>query len=389
MPFFYFLCKPNAMQQFTDMTNVVSDKPILTITGSDGTGGAGVQADIKMISALGGCTLSAITSVTMQNTLGIQEFYDLPAATVCGQIEAIVNDVQPEIVKIGMLRRVDVVKALSEDLQKYNTREIIFDPVIVSTRGDVLMQPDVVEEIKQRLIPLCSLLSVRKRDADYLLGNSDDAGTDATTLAKELLSLGCSNVLVQDTNTTTKSHTDVFMSREGNDVRYFSSLATAESCGDLHGMGGMLTSAIATFLTKSLSMSDAIAMAYNHINNLSVAHKGLIGRSSELFNSFIDEVAKANTIKLEVSHYADTLNVSSRYLAQVTKRIAGKTPKAIIDEHICREAGRALSTTDMTVQEVAYQLGFGSQAHFTKFFRKTTGVTPTEYRKQQLIKVRE
>ena len=77
--------------------------PILTITGSDGTGGSGVQADIKTVSALGGYAVTAITSITVQNTLGIQEFYDLPADTVTGQVEAIVNDVQPKVVKIGMI----------------------------------------------------------------------------------------------------------------------------------------------------------------------------------------------------------------------------------------------------------------------------------------------
>ena len=363
------------------MKNVISDRPILTITGSDGTGGAGVQADIKMISALGGYAVSAITSVTMQNTLGIQNFYDLPAETVCGQIEAIVNDVQPEIVKIGMVRRVDVVRALVDALLRYKPREIIYDPVIVSTRGDVLMQSDVVEEIKQSLIPICTLLSVRKKDAEYLLGKAvADAECDTLSLAQNLLSMGCRSVLVQDSDAKAKTHTDAFIKREDNDVRYFSSLEMPQNCCDSHGMGGMLTSAIATFLARSFSMADAIAMAYNHINQLSVAHIGLIGRSSELFNSFIDEVSKANSINVEVSHYADMLNVSSRYLAQVTKRIAGKTPKAIIDEHICREAGKQLTMSDKTVQEVAYSYGFGSQAHFTKFFKKTTGVTPTEYR---------
>ena len=365
------------------MRNIVSDKPILTVTGSDGTGGAGVQADIKMISALGGYAVSAITSVTMQNTLGIQKFYDLPAETVKGQIEAIVNDVQPDVVKIGMLRRVDTVKSVVDALMKYHPHEIIYDPVIISTRGDVLMSPDVVSEIKRTLIPICTLLSVRKDDAQYLLGINDRKDTETVSLAQSMLSLGCARVLIQNTNTIRKSHTDVFMEGRNGNVRYFSSFGTQQGSRDLHGMGGILTSAIATFLGRSSDMTDAIAMAYNHINQLSMAHIGLIGRSSELFNSFLEEVAKVNSVNEEVRHYADKLNVSYRYLAQVTKRIAGKTPKAIIDEYVCREAGRKLSISDLTVQEVAYQFGFGSQAHFSKFFRKTMGITPSKYRKQQ------
>ena len=92
---------------------------ILTITGSDSTGGSGVQADIRTISELGGYAVSAITSITVQNTLGIQEFFDIPAEIVSGQIEAIMNDVQPDIVKIGMIRRVETLNVVIDALTKY------------------------------------------------------------------------------------------------------------------------------------------------------------------------------------------------------------------------------------------------------------------------------
>ena len=93
--------------------------PILTITGSDSTGGSGVQADIKTISELGGYAVSAITSITVQNTLGIQEFFDIPAEIVSGQIEAIMNDMQPRIVKVGMIRKVETLNVLIDALTKY------------------------------------------------------------------------------------------------------------------------------------------------------------------------------------------------------------------------------------------------------------------------------
>ena len=94
-------------------------QPILTITGSDSTGGSGVQADIKTISELGGYAVSAITSITVQNTLGIQEFFDVPAEIVSGQIEAIMNDIQPSIVKVGMIRKVETLNVLIDALTKY------------------------------------------------------------------------------------------------------------------------------------------------------------------------------------------------------------------------------------------------------------------------------
>ena len=93
---------------------------ILTITGSDGTGGSGVQADIRFISQMGGVAASAVTSITVQNTLGIQQFYDLPAPVVRQQVEAIVNDLQPQVVKIGLLRRIDVVEAIADVLRRYS-----------------------------------------------------------------------------------------------------------------------------------------------------------------------------------------------------------------------------------------------------------------------------
>ncbi len=106
---------------------------ILAITGSDGTGGSGIQADIRCISELGGTVTSVVTSITVQNTLGIQEFYDLPAAIVRKQIEAIFNDLQPQIVKIGLIRRIDVVATIAEMMQKYHPRYIIYAPVQTST----------------------------------------------------------------------------------------------------------------------------------------------------------------------------------------------------------------------------------------------------------------
>lgn len=365
------------------MINTDSNKPILTITGPDGTGGAGVQADIKMISALGGYAVSAITSITVQNTLGIQKFYDIPAETVRGQIEAIVNDVEPEVVKIGMLRKVDVVKNVVEALKRYGPREIIYDPIIKSTRGDMLMQPDVADEVKSKLIPVCTLLAIKKKDAEYLLQNEPKNCPDAQTLAKELLSWGCKGVLIQEDDDMAKAHTDVFVQHGDDEVRFMSSVGMGRQRRDHHGMSGMLTSAIATFLGQSYEMEDAVMMAYNHINQLMAAHTGLTGRSSELYKDFMREVVSHCGTNTDVRFYADVLNVSTRYLAQVTKRIAGKTPKAIIDDYVCREAGTLLATSDKTIQEIAYCFGFRTQAHFSKFFRKIMGATPSEYRKQQ------
>ena len=316
--------------------------PILTITGSDSTGGSGVQADIKNISELGGYAVSAITSITVQNTLGIQEFFDVPAEIVSGQIEAIMNDIQPTIVKVGMIRRVETLGVVIDALTKYRPDYIIYTPAIWSSNGDALMTEDVVSQIKYRLLPLCSVVVARKKENDIIL---------------------------QDTK--------LLRMAEDNGMKVFL-LDNANS----HGLTNRFSSALAVYLNQGSKMDEALAKAQDFINVELTRESNLQGRSSELYNQFISQVNNFCRTYSDVHFYADQLNVSSRYLAQVTRRISGKTPKAIIDEYIVKEIERELSTTTHTMQEIANTFGFSSQAHLTKFFKKMRGLTPSEYRKK-------
>ena len=317
-------------------------QPILTITGSDSTGGSGVQADIRTISELGGYAVSAITSITVQNTLGIQAFFDVPAEIVSGQIEAIMNDIQPSIVKVGMIRRVETLEVVIDALTKYRPDYIIYAPAIWSSNGDALMTEDVVSQIRYRLLPLCSVVVARKKENDIIL---------------------------QDTK--------LLRMAEGNGMQVFL-LDNANS----HGLTNRFSSALAVYLNQGKKMEDALAKAQDFINVELTRESNLQGRSSELYNQFISQVNNFCRTYSDVHFYADQLNVSSRYLAQVTRRISGKTPKAIIDEYIVKEIERELSTTTHTVQEIANTFGFSSQAHLTKFFKKMRGLTPSEYRKK-------
>ena len=317
-------------------------QPILTITGSDSTGGSGVQADIKTISELGGYAASAITSITVQNTLGIQAFFDVPAEIVSGQIEAIMNDIQPSIVKVGMIRRVETLEVVIDALTKYRPDYIIYAPAIWSSNGDALMTEDVVSQIRYRLLPLCSVVVARKKENDIIL---------------------------QDTK--------LLRMAEGHGMQVFL-LDNANS----HGLTNRFSSALAVYLNRGNKMEEALGMAQDFINVELTRESNLQGRSSELYNQFISQVNNFCRTYSDVHFYADQLNVSSRYLAQVTRRISGKTPKAIIDEYIVKEIERELSTTTHTVQEIANTFGFSSQAHLTKFFKKMKGVTPSAFRQK-------
>lgn len=294
-------------------------KPILTITGSDSTAGSGVQADIKTISELGGYAMSAITSITVQTTLGIQQFYDVPATIVEGQIDAVMNDFEPEVVKIGLIRREDALEVVIKALQKYRPRHVILDTVVLSSRGDTLISHEMQDAIQRRLLPLCTLV-IKKDDSM------------------------------------------------------------------MHGLSNRYASAVAVFLSQGFSTEEAESKAKAYINTQVVRASDLQGRSSELYNELLDAIVEHHREASDVRYYADLLNVSSRYLAQVTRRISGKSPKAIIDDYLIHEIELQLKSTDNTVQEIAYRFGFSSQAHFTKFFKKLKGVSPTEFRKGEKVK---
>lgn len=312
---------------------ITAMKTVLSITGSDGTGGSGVQADIRAITLLGAQAVTAITSITVQSTLGIQSFFDLPANVVSGQIEAIFNDMDPQIVKIGMLRRIDVVESVAEVLKKYHPKHVILDTVAHSSSGDKLMTPEVMATIKKRLLPLCTLVITRPDDNIFSL--SDYASVKRLTID----------------------------GRQG------------------HGHGNLLSSAIAVMLSRGENMQTAIDDAKKYLGQLIPEHIEQTGRAASLYNNFLDCLERFFMLYKDVSFYAEQLNVSSRYLAQVTKRFAEKTPKTLIDERIANEIERQMRTSDKTVQEIAIALGFSSQAQLSRFFRKMRNQSPSQFRK--------
>lgn len=357
--------------------------PILTISGSDSTSGSGVQADIKTIAALGGYAVTAITSVTVQNTLGIQDFYDLPPDIVSGQIEAIINDVQPKIVKIGMVRRPDVMVAVSAALQRYQPDVVIYDPVVVSSNGDILMSQESVKAMRRCLLPLTTLATLKKSDAEHILGHKVVGAAGVVEAVGELRQTGCRSVLMHCGNMMAGADTDVLVMPADSEARYLSGLCGGAAHGASHGKSSMLSTAVGVFMAKGQGMEEAVANAYAYVNGVFTDNTMLTGRGGELFNDFVNEISAHFTSHSDVRFYADLLNVSSTYLAQVTKRIAGKAPKVIIDEYLVAEAETLLLSSAKTVQEVAYAVGFASQAHFAKFFKKMTGLSPSDYRRQK------
>lgn len=306
---------------------------ILTITGSDNTGGSGVQADIRAITELGGQIVSVITSLTIQNTLGIQEFYDIPSEIVAHQIEAIANDVQPRIVKVGMVRNLQTLSVIVSFLQRNKPAFVLYDPVVFSRNGDLLMESHLVGMIRQHLLPLCSLILVRRKEQSEILGSH-----------------ACNNVYILDDMTA-------------------------------HGYGNQLSTTIAFYLAHSNTIQLAIQKATEYIHHKEPEAGYTHSRSDELYRDFNNAISAYLKQRSDVTFYADYLNVTPRYLAQVTNRVCGLTPKNVIEQRLLEALKHELTDTNLTIQEIANLYKFSSQAHFTKLFKRITGLTPSNYRK--------
>lgn len=310
----------------------MQDKTILTITGSDPTGESGIQADIRFITELGYTAVSAITTITLQNTLGIQEFHDLPASVVGGQIDALVNDVQPRAVKIGMIRRVETIETVVEALRRYRPDFVIYDPVLFSSRGERLMGDEALSLIRRKLFPLCTIIIVRHQEAKDLLGEM-------------VLGNVC---FINDDNR--------------------------------HGLSNGFSSSLAVALCEGRTVEEAVGKANDFCKRQLSGTTVLQGRSTQLYNDFVALVRQNFASNSDVASYSDKLNVGSAYLGQVCRRIAGRSPKSIIDDFIVKDIERQLTKTNRTIQEIALSLGFSSQAHLSKFFKNIVGKSPSEYR---------
>jgi malonyl CoA-acyl carrier protein transacylase len=231
---------------------------ILSIAGSDCSGGAGIQADIKTISALGGYAASAITAITVQNTLGVRAVQSISPDMVRGQIEAVMDDLQPVAIKIGMINDIQIVRVISDCLQKYSPAYVVYDPVMVSTSGRKLMTDEAIEEIKKELLPLVTLITPNIDEAKVLTGKSIHNIQDMQAAAKMLTDDYQTNILLKGGHLEGDNMCDLLHTSEF--IYHIYEEKKIES-HNLHGTGCTLSSAIATYLAKGYPMRESIQHA--------------------------------------------------------------------------------------------------------------------------------
>lgn len=263
----------------------------LTIAGSDSCGGAGIQADIKSFSANGVYGMSVITAITAQNTQGVFGIQDINPEMISKQIEVIFDDIEVHAVKIGMVSKIDSIKAIGESLRKLSKLPaIVLDPVMVSKSGFKLLSEDARETLIEELFPFASIITPNLPEAEEILGRKISSIEDMEKAARELIAMGPKNVLVKGGHLE-DSATDLFF--DGKKIIYL----TGERINTMHthGTGCTLSSAIAANLAKGMDVIDAVREGKSYITK--AIEKGFkLGKGVGPTNHFYELYSRAGIL---------------------------------------------------------------------------------------------
>ena len=235
----------------------------LTIAGSDSSGGAGIQADLKTFAALGVYGASVITALTAQNTRGVSGIHAVPAGFVTAQIDAVFSDLHVDAVKIGMAAEFATIDAIAAGLTRWSPKHVVLDPVMVATSGDHLLAAEAVDALRTKLLPRASLVTPNLPEAAALLDEAVALSESAIeSQGKRLLALGCRAVLIKGGHGQDAESIDYLVSSGGTIALAAPRVATKNT----HGTGCSLSSAIAAGLAKGDDMESAVRNAKSWIS---------------------------------------------------------------------------------------------------------------------------
>lgn len=230
---------------------------VLSIAGTDPTGGAGIQADLKTIAALGGYGMSVVTALVAQNTQGVRAVLDVPPDFVAAQIDAVFDDVRVDAVKIGMLANVDIVNAVADALDRHAPQFVVLDPVMVAASGDRLLQPDAVAALRDRLLPKATIITPNIPEAADLLDENEATDLPDMRRQAEKLHARGPHVLLKGGHLSTSDSTDILAA---NGTVHQLSVPRVNT-NNTHGTGCTLSSAIATLQSRKPDLLVAVSEA--------------------------------------------------------------------------------------------------------------------------------
>lgn len=235
----------------------------LSIAGSDPSGGAGIQADLKTFSACGCYGATVIVAVVDENTVGVKGVHPIPVPFVSGQIKSVLDDIGANAIKIGMLHSSELILAVKDTLAKYNVRNIVLDPVMVATSGDKLLQDEAIETLKNELVPFVRVITPNIPEAEILLGSKIRGQEDLPYVIKDLSFGNQVSVLLKAGHLKDDELVDVFYNAETNEIIELKSKRVYTK--NTHGTGCTFSSAIAAYLAHDLPLNDAIKNAKEYM----------------------------------------------------------------------------------------------------------------------------
>ena len=237
---------------------------VLSIAGSDSGGGAGIQADIKAISATGGYAATAITAVTIQNTLGVEGVFPVSPEVISAQIASVLTDIGAKAVKIGMLHSSAVIEAVRETLDRFNVTNIVLDPVMVSTSGHRLIEEDSIATLQEKLLTRARVITPNVPEAELLSGRKITSQAQLPDVARQLSQQGRVSVLMKAGHLSDERLVDIFYNAEEDHC--IELVSRRCSSPNTHGTGCTLSSAFASYLAQDYSLDDAAQAAKAYIS---------------------------------------------------------------------------------------------------------------------------
>lgn len=265
-------------------------KKVLTIAGSDSSGGAGIQADLKSFSAHGVFGMSVITAVTAQNTQGVFAVQDIDIHVIEEQISAIFDDIEVDAVKIGMVSRIETIQAVAAGLMKYKPQNIVIDPVMISKSGYYLLQPDAVEAMVTKLLPLATIVTPNIPEAEEIAGMKITSLKEMEEAAAIIHALGPKYVLLKGGHRA-EDATDILF--DGQEYHHLESRRIVTQ--NTHGTGCTLSAAIAANLANGYTAYEAVAQAKEYIT-IAIEHSFPIGKGVGPVHHFYNLYKKAGLL---------------------------------------------------------------------------------------------
>lgn len=262
-------------------------KRALTIAGSDPSGGAGIQADLKTFSACGCYGMTVITAVVDENTVGVTDVHPIPVPFVSGQIKSVLDDIGADAIKIGMLHSSELIRAVKDTLSEYTVGNIVLDPVMVATSGDKLLQDEAIETLRNELIPYVRVITPNIPEAEILIGQKIISQDDLPLIIKDLSFNRSVSVLLKAGHLTEDELVDVFYNAETDEVIELRSKRIQTR--NTHGTGCTFSSAIAAFLAHGLSLNDAVRKAKEYMTKaITIGAQYEIGKGHGPVHHFFD-----------------------------------------------------------------------------------------------------